>query len=86
MEVHHSYFILFVLVHAYDPNAWGLITIPRFMYTLLISKKSLKGIILCRQVMFAVTHGYTSYSIVHTEVMLYNGLLSFSLDTDKIYA
>lgn len=55
------------------------------MYTLLISKKSVKGIILCRQVMFAVTCGYTSYSIVHTEVMLYNGRLSFSSDTDRIY-
>jgi len=35
--------------------------------------------------MFAVTHGYTSYSIVHTQVMLYNGLPSFSSDTDRIY-
>jgi len=35
--------------------------------------------------MFAVTRGYASYSIVHTEVMMYNGLLSFSSDTDRIY-
>jgi hypothetical protein len=54
------------------------------MYTLLISKKSVKVIILCRQVKFAVIHGYTSYSIVYTELMLHNGLLSFNLDTDRI--
>jgi len=35
--------------------------------------------------MFAVTGSYTSYSIVRTEVMMYNGLLSFSSVTDRIY-
>lgn len=42
------------------------------MYTLLISKKSVKVIILCRQVMFAVIRCYASYSNVHTELMLHN--------------
>lgn len=80
------YIVLVLMRHAYDRSAWwGYITIPTFICTLLISKKSVKVIILYRQVMFVVIHGYTSYSIVHTELKLHYGLLSFSSDTDRIY-